>query len=260
MNVSTAPQDATARFTGLARIYDRFRPGYPAECLGWLADTLRLGTSCHVADVGAGTGKLSEELVYQGIRTVAIEPNPDMFQVLEAKSATTSLLTAVQATAEDSTLPDASMSLITAGQSFHWFDQRRFREECRRVLRPGGRVALLWNSRRREDPFTQATADVFRRHISDFPGFSGDHKVSEQDFDAFFEPDGYEYREFAHDQMLTVDEFLGRNLSATYAPREGDPAHAPLIADLRRLFDEHREDDVVRFPLTTRLFLGGVGV
>ena len=127
------------------------------------------------------------------------------------------------------------------------------------MLKPGGQVALLWNSRRRDSDFTQATADVFRRHISDFPGFSGDHKVSAEEFDEFFEPDGFEYREFAHDQMLTVDEFLGRNLSATYAPREGDPAYAPLVADLRRLFDDHREDDVVRFPLTTRLFWAAWG-
>lgn len=260
MNVSTAPHDATSRFTGLARIYDRYRPGYPAECLGWLADTLRLGTSCQVADVGAGTGKLSEELVFQGIRTVAIEPNPDMFQVLQAKSSTTSLLTARQTTAEDMQLPDASISLVTAGQSFHWFDQARFRAECRRVLRPDGKVALLWNSRRRDSEFTEATAEVFRRHISDFPGFSGDHRVTAEDFDAFFEPDGFEYREYPHDQMLTVDEFLGRNLSATYAPREDDPARGPFVADLRALFERYREDDVVRFPLTTRLFLGGVGV
>lgn len=260
MNVSTAPRDATTRFTGLARIYDRFRPGYPSECLGWLADSLRLGTACQVADVGAGTGKLSEELVYQGIRTVAVEPNPDMFHVLEAKTTTTSLLTAVQATAEDMQLPDASINLVTAGQSFHWFDQAAFRAECRRILCPGGKVALLWNSRRRDSVFTIATADVLRRHVPDFPGFSGDHRVSAADFDAFFEPDGFEYREFAHDQMLTSDEFLGRCLSASYAPRDGDAGYAPLVADLRALFSEYREDDMVRFPLTTRLFVGGVGV
>ncbi|SMY11569.1 class I SAM-dependent methyltransferase [Brevibacterium jeotgali] len=260
MNVSSAPRDATTRFTGLARIYDRFRPGYPAECLGWLADTLRLGTSSQVADIGAGTGKMSEELVYQGIRTIAVEPNRDMLGILEAKAATTSLLTAMHATAEDTQLPDASIALVTAGQSFHWFDQAAFRAECRRILSPGGKVALVWNSRRRDSEFTRATADAFRRHIGGFPGFSGDHSVSAADFDAFFEPDGYEYREFPHDQMLTFDEFLGRNLSATYAPREDDPAHGPLVADLRALFDAYREDDMVRFPLTTRLFVGGVGV
>src|SRR5690625_377419 len=260
MSVSTAPHDATTRFTGLARIYDRFRPGYPTECLGWLADSLRLGTSAHVADIGAGTGKMSEELVYQGIRTVAVEPNPDMLCILDAKASTTSLLTAVQATAEDTSLPDASITLVTAGQSFHWFDQAALRAEGRRILSPGGKVALVWNSRRRDSEFTRATADVFRRDVGGFPGFSGEHRVSAADFDGLFGPDGADYREVPPDQMLTVAEFLGRNLSATYAPREHDPAYGPLVADLRALFAEHREDDIVRFPLTTRVFVGGVGV
>src|SRR5699024_12486378 len=143
-----------------------------------------LGTSAHVADIGAGTGKMSEELVYQGTRTVAVEPNPDMLCILDAKASTISLLTAVQATAEDTSLPDASITLVTAGQSFHWFDQAAFRAECRRILSPGGKVALVWNSRRRDSEFTRATADVFRRHVSDFPGFSGDHRVSAEDFDS----------------------------------------------------------------------------
>src|SRR5690606_17155405 len=148
------------------------------------------------------------ELVYQGIRTVAIEPNPDMFQILEAKSATTSLLTAVQATAEDSTLPDASMSLITAGQSFHWFDQRRFREACRRVLRPGGRVALLCTSSRRQDHISQANAVVLRPHVDIFPDLSGSHDESVKVLVAILGLAGCESSEVANNQRINVAEFL----------------------------------------------------
>lgn len=258
MNMSAAAYDNSTRFTGLAGIYDRFRPGYPDACLQWMADRAGLTGSAVVADMGAGTGKLSEELVLNGLRTVAVEPNPDMFELLERKSAMTSLLTTVRSRAEDTGLEDSSISLVTAGQSFHWFDPEAFREECARILAPGGRVALLWNSRRRETALVQANAEVFRRHVPAFPGFSGDHRISAEVFAEFFRPGGYEYREFEHDQMLTLDEFLGRNLSATYAPREGDPAHDRLVTDLRALFEEYRESDLIRFPLVTRVFMGGV--
>lgn len=258
MNMSAAAYENSTRFTGLAGMYDRFRPGYPDACLQWLADRAGLTGSAVVADMGAGTGKLSEELVLTGLRTVAVEPNPDMYSVLQRKSEMTSLLTTVQATAEDTGLEDSSITLVTAGQSFHWFDPEGFREECARILQPGGKVALLWNSRRRETVLVQANAAVFERHVPYFPGFSGDHRISADDFADFFRPAGYEYREFEHDQMLTWDEFLGRNLSATYAPREGDASYQPVVEELRALFEEHRESDLIRFPLVTRVFVGGV--
>lgn len=258
MNLSAAACDNSTRFTGLAGIYDRFRPGYPDACLQWLADSAGLCGSAVVADIGAGTGKLSEELVLAGLRTVAVEPNPDMLEILERKASTTSLLSVVQATAEQTGLEDSSISLVTAGQSFHWFDPEAFRAECARILCPGAKVALLWNSRRRETDLVQANAEIFARHVPGFPGFSGDHRISDVMFAEFFRAAGYEYREFEHDQLLTLDEFLGRNLSATYAPRKGDPAYEPLVQDLRALFEEHRESDLLRFPLVTRVFLGGV--
>ncbi|MDN4171927.1 class I SAM-dependent methyltransferase [Nocardioides sp. SOB77] len=125
-------------FGGVADAYDRGRPSYPRAAAEWLAGT----EACTVLEVGAGTGKLTEVLVDLGHDVHATEPDPALLEVLKRHLPDVPVSGAA---AEDLPLPDASVDVVVAAQSFHWFDHERALPEIARVLRPGGRLALVWN-------------------------------------------------------------------------------------------------------------------
>lgn len=119
--------------------YERARPLYAADAVVWLGERLRLRD---VLDLGAGTGKLTRQLVAAGASVVAVEPDPSMRAVLERVVPD---VDSREGAAEAIPLPDASVDAVTVGQAFHWFDRDRALAEMHRVLRPGGGIALVWN-------------------------------------------------------------------------------------------------------------------
>lgn len=125
-----------------ALIYEQTRPGYSKRAVEFLAQEFELRPGRIVVDVGAGTGKLTRDLLPFGAKVLAVEPVPSMRTVFRAFVPGARVM---NGTAEHLPLPDHSVDLITAGQSWHWFDQRKALREFARVLRPGGGVALLYN-------------------------------------------------------------------------------------------------------------------
>lgn len=121
-------------FGAVAEQYDRARPSYAEEAVRWVLPEV----PCRVADVGAGTGKLTEVLVRLGCDVVAVEPDDGMRAAIDGPRT-------VAGSAEALPLEDGSMDAVVAGQAFHWFDASRFLDEAHRVLRPGGTLGLLWN-------------------------------------------------------------------------------------------------------------------
>ena len=139
-------------FGAHAEEYERWRPGYPAEAVAWL---LPPGAR-RVADLGAGTGKLTAVLLAAGVEVAAVEPDPAMLAVLRrtCPGAEPHL-----AGADRLPLPDAGVDAVTAGQAWHWFPVERTVAEVRRVLRPGGRLGLVWNG---PDPAEDWEREVLR--------------------------------------------------------------------------------------------------
>ena len=127
-------------FAQVADSYERGRPSYPDEAVRWLVGDEPLD----VVDLGAGTGKLTSVLVALGHRVTAIEPLPEMLELLPAAAPGAK---AVLGNAEVIPLPDAYADVVTAAQAFHWFDLDVALPEIARVLRPDGQLALVWNVR-----------------------------------------------------------------------------------------------------------------
>ncbi len=127
-------------FGAQAAAYERGRPSYPPEAIDWL---LTSGAR-NVLDLGAGTGKLTARLVERGLDVVAVDPIPEMLDVLSGSLPDTP---ALLGTAEDIPLPDDSVDSVLVAQAWHWFDPERAVKEVARVLRPGGRLGLVWNTR-----------------------------------------------------------------------------------------------------------------
>jgi len=250
--------DPTRRFSDRVADYVRYRPGYPEALLRALETEAGLGLGTGMADVGSGTGISTALLLRSGAEVWAVEPNPEMRRAAEERLGGEPRFHSVAGTAEATTLPDASVDLVAAGQAFHWFDRERARAEFLRILAPPprlGRLALFWNSRRTDStPFLRDYEALLRRFGTDYERI--DHmKLGPEVFEAFF-AGPFESHRFENHQVFDFEGLRGRLLSSSYTPAPGHPDHEPMLAELRRLFDRHQEDGQVRFEYDTELHLG----
>ncbi len=250
--------ESKERFTGLGEMYQKYRSGYPEGYLKDLMQLCGLSPGSAAADVGAGTGLLTHGLLAQGLAVTAVEPNQEMRGELSSWLGKEPFLRILDGTAEKTGLAEQSVRLVTAGQAFHWFDQGAFRQECRRILVPDGWVSLVWNSRDEEDPAVQELKEVFRRFCPGFYGFSNGFCADRQVFAGFFREGVYESRCYANDLPYTRESFIGRSLSSSYAPREGDPGRPALIEALSGLFGRYAENGVLLLKNRTQSYTGRV--
>lgn len=231
--------DNMGKFAGKGAMYAAARPRYAEGLLAYLADEAGLAPGAFVADVGSGTGIFSEQLLDIGFRVIGVEPNDDMRTQAEHTLGGREGYRSVCGTADATGLPDASVDCVTAAQAFHWFDADAFKRECRRILKPGGIVAIAYNMRDVESPYMQAFAELTRRFHPTFKGFS--NGLDEGELPAFL--DGRcEVRRWDNPQLLTREAFVARALSSSRAPREGDANYARYLEELDTLFDRFAEE------------------
>ena len=247
--------DVTQRFSTRVDNYVRYRPSYPDALIDTLRDDCDLTAESIVADVGSGTGILTEMFLRHGNVVYGIEPNREMRQAAERLLAACDRFHSVAATAEDTTLADASVDVITAGQAFHWFDRKRTRAEFVRVLKPGGWVALIWNERILTTPFLAAYEQLLKEYVIEYDQV--DHRrIDESVIRDFFHPSTVTLEQFENRQVFDYDGLRGRLLSSSYAPEAGDPRHEPMLAELRRIFDAHQSNGTVVFAYVTQMYFG----
>jgi len=146
----------------VAESYERRRPTYPAALVEWLVDRLGLRTGTTVVDLGAGTGKLTRDLVPTGAHVIAVEPLPEMRAQLEAAVPGAEVLAG---SAEELLLRDESVDAVVAASAFHWFDTERALEEIHRVLVPGGALATVGNGRDLADPLQREIQTIIGTYL-----------------------------------------------------------------------------------------------
>ncbi|MEW5989491.1 MAG: class I SAM-dependent methyltransferase [Chloroflexota bacterium] len=234
--------------------YVQYRPRYPQGVIDLLAEHYGFSPAAIVADVGSGTGFLSELFLQNSNLVYGVEPNKEMREAAETLLAAYPNFRSVEGTAEATTLADHSVDWVTAGQSFHWFDPDLAQVEFGRVLRPGGRVALIWNDRNTTTPFAQAYESLLER-IRSYHQLRHNH-VTEETLPRFFAAGGYQLHTLANYQQFDYESLLGRFLSSSYAPLPGQPDYEPATAELRRIFDQHQVDGQVRFDYETLVYVG----
>src|SRR5579864_5429032 len=138
----------TERFSSRAEHYAKYRPGYPREVVTLLSQQMGLTPDSMIADVGSGTGILCKLFLENGNAVLGIEPNRQMRLAGERLLAGFAKFQSIEGTAESIPLPNSSVHGVVCGQAFHWFEQEKAAAEFRRISRPGGFVALIWNVRR----------------------------------------------------------------------------------------------------------------
>ena len=241
--------DPTGRFTDRVADYVKHRPSYPPEAFDAMLRGLGEPSSVRAADVGAGTGIASRLLAERGARVIAVEPNAAMREA----AAPHPRVTWRAGEAERTGLEAGSADLVLAAQAFHWFRQEEAVAEFHRVLRPGGRLALLWNARDRRDPLTAGFIEAIH-------AVNGEHPAERRDLDpnvidgrGLFTAPALET--FPFEQALDRQGLIGRATSASYVPREG-PAFTELRRLLVALYERHRDEwGFVRMRYVTRLYL-----
>jgi SAM-dependent methyltransferase len=252
--------DPTARFTDCVGAYVAARPGYPAALAPLLVRELGLPPRASVADIGCGTGLSSQPFIAAGLEVVGIEPNAPMRAAADAMFLRAPNFRSLPGSAEDTGLPDAAVDLAVAGQAFHWFDHARFAAELRRVLRPGGALALFWNSRRHD------ASDFMAEYNALLLTYSAEYRDKWKGDDVgakhapamaqVFGAAGWREAELPNTQQLDRAGLIARVESDSYAPKPGDPLHAPMVQALSLLFDRHQRDGRVRFVYRCRIFFG----
>lgn len=245
----------TERFSSRAEDYARYRPSYPRAVIGLLQARCALTARSVVADVGSGTGILTELLLATGAQVIGIEPNAAMRAAAEAHLAAAPRFRSVAATAEATTLAAASVDLWVAGQAFHWFDVDPTRREALRVLRQGGCAALVWNERPQEARgFLADYEALLLQHAPEYAQITAS-RAAPASMQRFF-GGAMECAEFPNEQSLDYDGLKGRLMSSSYAPEPGDPHHEPMLAGLAQIFRSHARDGRIVFPYRTLVYFG----
>jgi SAM-dependent methyltransferase len=233
---------AGRRFGAAADQYVAGRPGYPAEVVQWL-----VGDARDVADVGAGTGKLTAALVGAGRSVVAVEPDGGMLDALHRE---VPQARALQGAAEALPLPDASLDAVVFGQAWHWVDVPAASAEAARVLRPGGALGLVWNVRDTTIDWVDRLGAVFRGSAAE--------RMIESDAVVVDPPFGpLERKDLRWTRPMTVDDVVAMAASRSYVIALGPEEREEVFDGVRRLLATHPETagrDRLDLPYVTSAF------
>ena len=233
---------AAQAFGSRADDYEKGRPDYPADAVGWLTEALGLANGSTVLDLAAGTGKLARLLLPTGARVVAVEPVQGMRDVLRSVVPEVEVL---EGTAEQIPVPDGSADAAAVGQAFHWFRGVEALSEIYRVLVPMGRLGLIWNTRDMAQPLQVELGKIMSRYKDAAPSHgSGEWKKA---FDAtrLFGP--LTLRRFPMRQTLDVDQLVARVLSTSFmAALPGDEQDA-VAGEVVQLASQHSKPLVLRY-------------
>lgn len=238
-----------ARFSDRAEDYARYRPSYPAGAIDGIVSSVKPATDLKAADVGAGTGISARLLGDRGVRVWAIEPN----EAMRTAATPHPLVTFLAATAEQTTLTAHSVDLVTCFQAFHWFDPAKSLAEFHRILKPEGRLALVWNNRDATDPFTTDYTRLVKELSNHHPAEAKLTAIAPLSDDPHFQL--LQHSTFAYQQALDFPGLVGRAQSVSYIPKD-EATRQRLIAGLHHLFDRWRNaEGLIHLSYHTDVFL-----
>ncbi len=232
------------KYTFNAEKYLKYRTEYPKEFIEYLYKNVGLNKNSIIADIGSGTGKLSKQLLINGSHVYCVEPNYDMRRVAKEDLSNFSNFISINGTAENTTLPNSSVDFMTVGTAFHWFDMGKFKKECQRILRPNGKVILVWISR----PVNRNTSFEIN-----YNGLSGGKEEKPELISPFFKDKNFEHKIFQEKSSYDKDTFIGRALSTFDKLTD-----TKYIDELSILFDNHKINENITVTLYTRSFVGEV--
>ena len=226
---------AAAGFQAASETYERGRPDYPVEAVEFLINTLGIDPTTTAVELGAGTGKFTRMLTsLSGARVIAVEPVENMRRQLQSLQPA---VTVLDGTAESIPLGDAVADVVLAAQAFHWFDGRRALAEIARVLKPGGRIGLIWNARDESLDWVARMTDIIDRHGTGVPQYkSMEWKRAFDGSSPFSELD---VRHFRHAQTCDMQMLLDRVASISFIAALPSADRQAVLDEVLQLVHTH---------------------
>jgi len=221
------------KFEGKATHYEKGRPSYPAEVIAYLKALVH--EDAVIADIGAGTGKLTELMAQVGFEVFAVEPNGDMYAQLQKTLTNYPKASTILGTSEMTTLEVKSIDMITVAQALHWFDLEKFRAECQRILKPNGWVVALYNNGVGQNGEVAEKAS---------------HRL-EATHQFFTMPT---VKEFEHPITYTRSTWQSYMLSHSYSPVPSDENYEAFVYEINQIFDNESKDGIMHRKLITSVY------
>lgn len=249
----------TEKFTGFADKYQH-RPDYPVEFIDILKSELNIPVDSIIADVGAGTGILSKLLLDSGYSVYAVEPNADMRKSMEDELSNYSKLKIVDAPAENTTLANNSIDLITVAQALHLFNIPKVKSEFIRILRGQAPVVLVWN-------FGNLDSEYHRDYLKGLAEYgTRPYPYDEKSIGKVppghlrlvenFLDENYKLRILKHYKEFKKDEYIAYNFSSIELPWEGHPRHKTALKGVCSIFDKYQKDGIISVEFHARVYWG----
>ncbi|MCA9282297.1 MAG: class I SAM-dependent methyltransferase [Phycisphaeraceae bacterium] len=248
-NRFAVPEDRLTRFSSRAEDYAKFRPSYPAAAIDAILAGMGEPTGLICLDVGSGTGISARLLAERGCRVIAVEPNEAMRERAELHAR----VTMRGGNAEETGAEDGSMDVVLAAQAYHWFDEPKALAEFARVLRAGGRLAVMWNVPDERTESGRGYREIMLRYATEPPTSPWNNFCAPRlEGDARFM--GHRTVEIPSGQVLDCAGLIGRAGSASYVPKHGR-AREQMEADLAHLYSRCERDGVFTLAYVTRVHL-----
>jgi SAM-dependent methyltransferase len=264
--------NSTSRFSNRVQDYVKYRPHYPEEMIDRVIELAGIEPGDVVADIGSGTGISSLPFLDRGFDVVGVEPNAAMREAAEEiislhlaeqmedaeiQDGTDPIFISVEETAEDTKIDEQSVDLVIAGQAFHWFDRVKFRQECKRMLKPGAKVALFWNERLIDvNDFLREYEELIKRYATDYSKI--DHRRMDDEVITEFLGRRPHIETFPNVQVLDFDGLYGRLASSSYIPAPDDPAMQEMKRELREIFDRYQQNGTIELLYETKLYVSEI--
>lgn len=245
---------STERFSDRTANYLKYRPSYPVELVDMLSQQCELREGSVIADIGSGTGKLTELLLANHYTVFGVEPNTEMRATADALFLGNESFVSMSGDSSTTGLKDHSVDLVVAAQSFHWFDKEPTKQEFTRILKPKGYIGLIWNERDTSLPFQIDYDQLLEHHCEGYAELNH-RNISEQEIQRFFSPNTFELYCYPYAQTFDKTGFLGRMYSSSYTPVQGSAEAKALNTAAEALFDKYENKGRVKFSYQTKIYL-----
>lgn len=236
------------KFNDKSDFYNKYRPKYAKDVIDIIIDSMNNKNEI-IADIACGTGIFTKQLYDRKCNVIGIEPNKEMF---EKACKNLDGVKLINATAEETTLENNSIDIITVAQALHWFNLDEFIKEARRILKTGGRVAVIYNSIDDSKEIIIEYKDIYIRNCKDYNNHNRNYNEL---FDKLFDGN-YILKVSQNNQKYTYDEFMGYTFSMSYSLKQDDENYDTFIKELTDLFNKYSKDGIIELPMNSKLAFG----
>lgn len=247
------------RFSIKTEDYAKGRPDFPKEIIDFLYENKVIDFESKIADIGSGTGRFTKLLLERGHHVYGVEPNNEMRSKAEELLSKFDNFTSISGNAENTTLPNKSLNLITVAQAFHWFDKEKCLVEFKRILKDNGKLFIIWDDLINDyNDFSKEFRNISGRFRTVEPGNNRKKISRDETIDEVFKDHEHTSISFDHELYQDFERIKAGALSASFAPKPDEDNYEEFIAELERVFNKYAENGEVCTAFRVTCCLGTI--